>query len=108
MKIPSNIRIAGFDYTVKSVEDVPKIKELGDAELSGSIDFTDQEILVSNKYPEDRQIETTLHETIHGIVFHYNIPLPSKSDEAIVVKLGQGLFQVLKDNPDLRKIFEKE
>lgn len=68
---------------------------IGGDECYGQIDYDKELILLSDKYTGTDQAKATLvHEIIHGISEMYHLDL----DEAMVERLGDALFTVIKDN----------
>lgn len=115
--LPKKVRIAGFDYEVTETDGEKKVKpkEIGRSgtksiSLLGLIDYNEQTIEVRTDRPKDGILHTFLHEVIHGIVDRYNVPMPedTESMEEVVDSISAGLLQVLKDNPEIPKLFIME
>jgi hypothetical protein len=87
------IKVGYKDYRVESIENLDDGAKL----LYGRVFYDDGVIKVCNKYSIDQQRVTLLHEVIHAVDELHGIDL----DEEQVVKLGKGLYQVLKDNPNI-------
>lgn len=68
---------------------------MGGEECYGQIDYDKNRILLNNEFARTDQGRATLvHEIIHGISHMYHLDL----DEAMVERLGDALFTVIKDN----------
>lgn len=63
----------------------------------GRIFHDKREIYLNGDYDEDQQKATLLHEAIHAIDELYGIRI----SEEQVEQLGNGLYSLIKDNPDL-------
>jgi hypothetical protein len=92
MTMPTQLKIGGFDYTV---DYVPLVNQA--IPRYGEIQFNQHKILVSYEFSPQQQQCTLLHEAVHGIDQWLDIDL----EEEQVEKLGKGLYQLLKDNPQL-------
>ena len=89
MKIPGNLKIGGFQWNVKEVENL-----MNDRELLGEMAPREQEIIIEKGSSEQQKEETLLHEIIEVLNWMYNIKLEHYQIEL----LGVSLHQVLKDN----------
>jgi hypothetical protein len=91
------VRIAGHDY---SVNYAPHSFGMTHPAVIGECNLTAQEITINEHLHPDMQMEVFFHEVIHAIVKQYNVPMPEDDEicENIVVQLGIGIFQVMKDN----------
>lgn len=68
---------------------------MGGDECYGQIDYDKNRILLNNEFAKTDQGKATLvHEALHGISEMYHLDL----DEAMVERLGDALFTVIKDN----------
>ena len=102
LKLPKKLRIAGVDYDVipyKSRYDLQSHCELSGA--IGAINTDDCEILIATDIHEQCAVDTVLHEVVHGVIFHYHVPIPEELNEVVTETLTTGLYQVFKDNPAL-------
>ncbi len=95
MKIPDKIKVGGHEYKVIKGH---SFKERADCD--GQTDHGDCEIRLSGMMDNrttclSRQGATFCHELIHAIDHTFN---GRKLDEETVDRLGEGLYQVLKDN----------
>lgn len=107
--VPESIKIGGHDYRLIVPYD---FRERCD--LSGQCDSARCELRIATadgggERSESKVLVTLIHELIHACdnVSGLNA-LTGGSDEKeqIVEMIANGLFQVFKDNPQLRKIFE--
>jgi hypothetical protein len=104
MKIPRKIKIGAYVLDVKIVPHVSSGK------TGGQFNVYKNHILLAKKvHPDDLEktdasqdtINMTFwHEVLHGIDYAYNAYSLS---EATVTRLAHGLYQVIKDNPDILK-----
>ena len=100
MKIPQYVRIGLRDYEVRFVDG--RRDEKGDL-LDGQIDFSNRIIyLDQNIIYEDEKFITFLHEVVHGI-FHNYCNSKWNNNEDLVECVAEGIFQLVKDNPNLFK-----
>jgi len=97
-KALSTIKSLKIGGTIYKVLVLPEIIE-DDRELFGQIKYNDSVIKVSKKFPSNIP-NTILHECIHGLLEDRGI----KHKEELVVQLTNGLIQLLRDNPELKKI----
>lgn len=93
--LPEVIRIGGTDYKVKEIRDLRD----GNTGLNGHILYNDCEIRIEEDMSDHIKLVTAWHEVVHGILEHAGI---SDHKEAMVVALGYGIVQVLRDNEYLR------
>ena len=75
------------------------VDELHRDEL-GRCDPTTQKIHIRNALLPDTAKDTLLHEIIHAICFHSELPDPAP-EESLVSRIATGLRIVLCQNPDL-------
>jgi Zn-dependent peptidase ImmA (M78 family) len=97
MQIPDTIKIGWRDYCIEFVDEI-------DEDLSnGEISFNEQKIKINKNIKSiDEKSFTLLHEIIHGI-FYSQGHSEWNDNEDLVDAVSEGLFQVLKDNPELFK-----
>ena len=106
MKLPKKIKVGGHWIDVKTRP------SLDNGNTSGYYLYRTNLILLADKVIEDpdskklltpsvqsKQI-TFLHELIHAIDFIYN---SNSLSEKEIDRLSEGIYQVLKDNPDVFK-----
>lgn len=94
MEIPGEVKIGYTNYNVNIIEG----NVVDDNKVCyGAISFDDGEIKLSNLYNDDLKKCTFIHECIHGIDNAMEIDL----DEDQVRKLGKGIYQFIKDNPNI-------
>ena len=95
MKIPDKVRIGGVDYSIEYVERL--ISGDGKA-LLGQIEYDTAVIrLEPNAQDAQGKCRTLLHEIMHGIEHHFKLDL----SEEEIDNLANGMYMVIKDNPDL-------
>ena len=114
MYFPQKIRVAGFDYTVATKDEIIKVpfkdigyNKKGFADALGYNNYQKQEIVICTDAPEDRQKEVLLHEVLHSVINHFAIPMPEDIEEMenVVTGLSEGLYQVFNDNPEFIKVY---
>ena len=99
MKIPEKLKVGGMHY---KIIDNYKFKE---TELMGQAVHSQNEIRLSSKdtynqeYPQQKKEECFVHEMLHAIDNVYN---NSDTEEKVIHRLSQGLYQVLQDNNFLK------
>ena len=98
MTIPKRVRIGGIDYTIKHV---PRLVS-ADGDLCNGLFDSNRSVIElnsENDLSQGRIEQVLIHEILHGIVFTTGLNL---EDEEITVNvLAKGLYQVIKDNPQL-------
>lgn len=98
MQIPKRVRIGGIDYTIKHV---PRLVS-DDGDLCNGLFDSNRSVIElnsENELSQGRIEQVLIHEILHGIVFTTGLNL---EDEEITVNvLAKGLYQVIKDNPNL-------
>lgn len=68
----------------------------------GHINFDDKQILIDKTLREKQgHAQTLVHEIIHGIIYDRGLDFRNDGEETIVDQLAKGLYQVVKDNPEL-------
>lgn len=88
MQIPKQVKILAKDYSVNIVPDQAI------AMNQGAIWEAKSQIQIRDDLDDDTRIYVLWHETIHAINNQLGIGL----SEAIVMQIGTGIAQVLKDN----------
>ncbi len=92
--VPKSIKIGGHRFQVKIV---PR-KVLGE-DWFGQTDSKTNTIKIAHALARSRQAEVLLHECLHAIIVGHITK--EEEEETIVTVLGQGLTQLIKDNPRL-------
>lgn len=104
----TDIRIAGFDFTIREEDIAAGMYSTG---AMGQCNTIAQDIVIGKFMKRDQKIVTLLHEIIHCVCELYNIPLDEEKEEFIIDGIARGFFQVLKDNEQLidylKDTFEK-
>lgn len=68
--------------------------------LDGGINYTQSLIKVARGDKSKQYADSTLiHEIVHGIIEEYSVKIPE--EEKFTEAFSKGLYQVLKDNPEL-------
>ena len=97
MKIPSTIKIGGYNYNIERVDEAFVCD--GDV-CHGSHNFSDLKLRVSNVGCSEYQDTVFVHELTHGIIAVY---CANQKDEEFVEQFSKGLYQVIIDNPEIFK-----
>jgi hypothetical protein len=98
----TKIKIGYATYSIEKVDDKNKISHDDNNEttsdLLGEISYSKQSIKILKTSPE-RELRSTLHEILHGIVMEYNvrelIDDNDDHDELVIHQLSLGLAEVL-------------
>ncbi|MGL5712276.1 MAG: hypothetical protein ACRCXT_20865 [Paraclostridium sp.] len=98
MIIKDSVKIGAMQYKVTCVdEDIILENQL----CNGTIDYENLIITISNNRARQKQEETFIYEVLHGIIRDRNLIL--EDEEMIVDEISKGLYQVIKDNPEIFK-----
>jgi predicted metallopeptidase len=92
MIYPKTIEIGGIKYTVSESKAVVIDDNAG---YAGKISYATSEIEILNKLPDDRKLETFIHELMHALFFESGY---IEHDEDMVVRLSKTLYQVIRSN----------
>jgi len=100
---PANtVNILGQTYTVKRLPYIDR-----NAFITGEISFEAQEIRILDTLTDDHAGVTFFHEFIHGVLCGLKYPAEN-DDEKLVQGLAIGIYQALKDNPDILNVYRRE
>ena len=99
MKMPNKIMIGGLKWDLKEELNL-RHSEL-DKAAWGQCSYKDQTLKVEKNLKEDNRAAVLLHELLHAIWSHQN--LPSKEEEKCVTGLASELTAVFRSNPKLLK-----
>ena len=94
--LPDTIRIGGTDYTVIERKDLRD----GNTGLNGQIVYNDAEIRIEDDMTPHVKWVTLWHEALHGLLEHAGM---GDHKEELILALGYGVTQALRDNPWLRQ-----
>jgi len=98
MKIPEKVKIGGVNYEIRDVENLND----GQSVLYGKIDYENFIIELNTKYNQiDHKCIVLLHEILHGIL--NQVTLEVENEELLVEVMSKGLYQIIKDNPEIFK-----
>jgi hypothetical protein len=95
-----NLKIGAILYGVEFVPDLSDDK----GKIDGQISYGQAKIRISKSLNEQVQAQTLLHEIIHGIEEHSG---RQELKEPVINTLAYGIYQVLRDNPELVKMITK-
>ncbi|WP_167957958.1 hypothetical protein [Anaerosporobacter faecicola] len=93
MNIPDKVKVGYKEYEVQMEKHLDDETNL----LYGCCYYEEETIKLCTKYTENQQKCTLVHELVHAIDNMNDIGLT----EDQVVKLGKGLYQLIKDNPNM-------
>lgn len=97
MKIPEKVKVGPLDY---SVEIVPGTFLNGTTAVDGTHNCMDTVIKVANVGNEDYKNTVFMHELLHAIDYVYCGDIFSENQ---IEQLSKGIYQVIKDHPDMFK-----
>lgn len=101
MKIPDNIIISGMEYDV-ILEDKPLF--CNNQRAYAHIDYDNKEITIDKGIQEGQgHVQSFLHEVLHGIVFDRELDFKNDGEETIIDQISKGLYQIIKENPNIFK-----
>ena len=96
------LKIGPMRYDVTEKQDLHTVDEQGVKRfLHGHIVYDALEIRVNADQAAERKIVTLWHEAIHGLCANAGI---DDEDEQVVIALGFGLVQLVRDNPELVRL----
>ena len=98
MELPETVKIGGARWTL--VGDADAANRLKEDSLYGTMLESKQIIRIDTTNTEAKVAESLLHELIHAIQCAYITP-GDRTEERFVKTFTAGLFQVLRDNPDV-------
>lgn len=106
MELPDKVQIGPIPYSVKEVDDLHDVNDEGKKRwLHGVIKWASATIEVERGQSEDVKVTTLVHEALHGIL---NNAGQDDHPESMIIALGFGLVQLLRDNPDLVRVIVGE
>ena len=91
-----SVKIGPFEYAVQLIQDLKR----GNRKLDGHISHNETTIKLEAVMSPQAQTQVLWHEILHGIAMQSNLDL---SEQEVDV-LSFGVYQVLKDNPDVVKM----
>jgi hypothetical protein len=97
------VRISHYDFKIERV----KGKTMAANEVFGLCDKNKQVIYMDTTATDSVQLDTLLHEILHGIWWTGALEDEDK-EERIVSVLATGLVQVFKDNPSILETFHDQ
>ena len=84
---PKKIRIAGYDYDIYSLKTKQDVEhKVCIPGCIGAINTQEHYIVYPEDINDQQNINTLLHEVIHGVIFHYTVPI-SEEDNEIITQL---------------------
>jgi len=98
MKIPTELKIGGFDWAIIQDETAHK-----DDDDYGYCSYKDLKIYIDPREPRQKQEEAFLHETFHAIIWNLGLidkleKIDKDLEEELNMALTRAFYQVLKDN----------
>ena len=90
-----------MEYKVK-LEDKPLFCK--NQRAYAHIDYDNKEICIDSGLQDIQgQQQSLLNEIVHGIVYDRELDFINDGEETIVDQISKGLYQLIKDNPDMFK-----
>ena len=107
MEFPKNVKVGGMEYKIIfPYQYTERCDEMGQACHGIGVIRVANRDSSGEEIHNDRSKEVLLHEIMHIIDWVYN---SQKMEEDTVDRMSHGLFQVIRDNPDvINKIMYKE
>lgn len=102
--IPSSLRIGGFDWLI---EENAEVTNEGNA--FGTTHHGKQRMFIDPSETQQKKKHTLVHEIMHaiwwqsGLGVRYGEKNHPKLEEEVVAALSMGMYQVLRDNPQLNE-----
>lgn len=96
-----SIKIGPITYQVQEVKDLHTHEGDTRKYLHGEIKWADATIRVEIDQADDRKVVTLWHEAIHGILENAG---QDDHPENLVIALGFGVVQLMRDNPELVRL----
>lgn len=87
--IPKVINICGVPHAVKLCKDTFN----SDCIHFGEINYKNCEILLADDVAEELQMQTLIHEWLHGVLFMTGFPNDYRGDERLVQSLAMAIYQ---------------
>ena len=80
-----------------------KIIESDKMSDNGTIDCEKLNIFIESSMNKQVKRQTLWHELMHAIMYEFGLP-QSEHDEKLIDNIAHGVMQILRDNPELRKL----
>jgi hypothetical protein len=97
MILPEYIKIGYKKYKVRNLD-----KNVGDlCQAFGATSHNESLIFSDDTRDERENLNTLVHEVLHGVCFVFSLGKSKEEEEQIVNLLANGLVGVLIDNPEL-------
>lgn len=96
MKLPTTLKINGFDWKVVESDAVAK-----EGSTFGSCHYATQTLYLDPSSTDQKKKQCLLHEIMHAVAWQTGLSRRLKDDkleEEIVTALSFGMYQVLADN----------
>lgn len=80
-----------------------KIIDNDDADSDGQFNHVEKTIKITPTLSSSDRLNILLHETLHGVWFHWGVGETIKAknaEEAIITSIANGLTTVIRDNPE--------
>lgn len=98
MKLPNTLKIGPITYEVREIGDLHSIVEGQRQWLHGAIVWKAAEIHIAHDQVDEVKVTSLMHEALHGIL---NNAGQNDQPEEMILALGYGVVQLLRDNPAL-------
>ena len=87
--LPDKINICGIPYAIIACPD----RFNSDCVHFGEIKWKQNEIWIAEDVAEDLQIQTLIHEWVHGVLFNTGFPEDVRQNEQLVQCLAMAIYQ---------------
>lgn len=88
--------IGGFPYCVELVDDDIEDENEEGGTLAGDVAYSELRIRLDRRLPEPLRKSVLLHEALHAVLYQAG---HTGDNEKIVMALGYGMTQLLRQNP---------
>jgi Zn-dependent peptidase ImmA (M78 family) len=107
-KKPKNIEIK--ELKIGSLKYKIRLKDFKNNDIYGYVDFPTKEIILNKKLDKDVRILALTHEIFHILLRKYELEndLNESMQERICTNIGEGIIEILKENPDFIKSIKEE
>lgn len=96
IEIPKSIKVGGKTYSILYPYVFTERTDLRGQTCSDTLEIKiSDQLKTGEKFHTENIQETFIHEVLHAVDIIYN---SNKLEEDEITRLGEGLFQVLKDN----------
>ena len=102
--IPELVRIGPLTYRVREQTPPEWLTNRGEGSIAGEIGYEQQTIVLSKDLMPEYKELTLVHEIVHGVLLNIG-GRELLCNEPFVERISTALYQLMRDNPDLCKMF---